>query len=137
MAKHWLFKEEPSKYSFEDFVRDGGTVWDGVRNNLALKHLRQARKGDEFLYYHTGKERAVVGAGRITSDPYPDPGADNERFVVVDVKPRRKLRQPVTLDELKGAKAFADSPLARIPRLSVMPLTATQWRTVLRKGGVV
>lgn len=136
MAKRWLFKEEPSKYSYDDLARDGGTVWDGVRNNLALKHLRQVRRGDEVLYYHTGKERAVVGIMKVTKSPYPDPNAGDERFVVVEVRPHRKLESPVSLSQLKEEKAFADSPLVRIPRLSVMPISAAEWRAVLRRERV-
>lgn len=132
MAKRWLFKEEPTKYCFDDLTRDRQTVWDGVRNNLALQHLRKVRKGDEILFYHTGKVRAAVGTMTATSDPYPDPATDNDRIVVVDVEVGTRLERPVNLKELKQDPAFDGSELARIPRLSVMPLTAPQWRSVLR-----
>ena len=135
MPNRWLFKEEPTKYSFADLVNDRRTEWDGVRNNLALKHLRQVREGDEVLYYQTGKERAAVGIMRVVSDPYPDPSADNERFVLVDVEPVRELASPVTLAALKEEPSFADSPLVRIPRLSVMPVTDAQWKAVLELAG--
>lgn len=134
MAKRWLLKEEPSNYSYEDLERDGKASWVGVRNNLAAKHLRQAAAGDSFLYYHTGRVRAVVGTGTIASEPYPDPGADDPRFVAVDVEPGEALEQPVTLAELKEDPAFEGSPLVRIPRLSVVPITESQWKAVLRRS---
>jgi predicted RNA-binding protein with PUA-like domain len=132
MSQRWLFKEEPSKYSFDDLARDGRTVWDGVRNNLALQHLRKVRQGDEIFFYHTGKERAVVGTMVAVGLPYPDPSAEHERFVVVDVEVGARLERPVTLKELKQVPAFEGSELVRIPRLSVMPVTTAQWRSVMR-----
>ena len=134
MANRWLFKEEPHKYSYDDLVRDGQTVWDGVRNNWALKNLREARAGDEFLYYHTGKERAVVGIGRVASDPYVDPAGDSDRLAVVDVEPVRRLDQPVTLAMIKQESCFESSPLVRMGRLSVVPITAQQWKTIEKLG---
>jgi predicted RNA-binding protein with PUA-like domain len=132
MSQRWLFKEEPSKYSFDDLSRDGRTVWDGVRNNLALQHLRKVRQGDEIFFYHTGKDKAVVGTMVAKGDPYPDPAAENKRFVVVDVEVGAGLKRPVALKELKQDPAFEGSELVRIPRLSVMPVTAAQWRAVMR-----
>ncbi len=132
MARIWLFKEEPTHYSFGDLVEDGGTRWDGVRNNLAQKHLRSVRKGDRILYYHTGKEKAIVGIARAVSDPYPDPKARGARFVAVNVKPAKKLPRPVTLAEIKADPKFKDCPLVRMPRLSVMPVTAEQFRLIER-----
>lgn len=132
MSQRWLFKEEPSKYSFDDLARDGRTVWDGVRNNLALQHLRKVRQGDEIFFYHTGKDKAVVGTMVAVGDPYPDPAAEDERFVVVDVEVGAGLMRPVTLHELKQDPAYEGSELVRIPRLSVMPVTAAQWRAVMR-----
>lgn len=134
MANRWLFKEEPSSYSYEDLERDGKAAWVGVRNNLAAKHLRQAAPGDPVLYYHTGRVRAVVGTCEVVTDPYPDPGADDPRFVAVDIEPVEALERPVTLAELKEDPAFEGSPLARIPRLSVVPITADQWKAVLRRS---
>ena len=127
---HWLFKEEPTHYSFDDLVRDGKTVWDGIRNNLALKHLREVKKGDRVLYYHTGKEKAVVGVMAVTRGAYPDPQEQDERLVVVEVKPVARLARPVTLATLKADKRFGDFPLVRISRLSVMPVTADQWKGI-------
>ncbi|MBI4513418.1 MAG: EVE domain-containing protein [Gemmatimonadetes bacterium] len=127
MANAWLFKEEPTHYSFDDLSKDGRARWDGVRNNLALKHLRQVRKGDGILYYHTGSAKAIVGIARAVSDPYPDPKARDARYVVVDVEPVKGLRRPVTLAEIKAHPKFKNFPLVRIPRLSVMPVTEEQW----------
>ena len=128
----WLFKEEPSSYSFDQFTKDGGTSWAGVRNPLAQKHLRGVRKGDRVFYYHTGSEKAVVGIARATSDPYPDPKDASGKLVVVDVAPVQALKRPVTLAEIKGSKAFADFPLTRLPRLSVMPVTDAEWKEIER-----
>lgn len=94
---HWLFKEEPDHYSLEDLFRDKRTVWAGVENNLALKHLRSVQKGDRVLYYHTGKEKAVVGVMEVVKGAYADPARDDARFVVVDVKPIRRLDRPKIL----------------------------------------
>ena len=129
---NWLFKEEPDHYSLEDLFRDKRAVWDGVENNLALKHLRSVEKGDRVLYYHTGKEKAVVGVMEVVKGPYPDPARDDGRFVVVDVKPVRRLDRPVPLAEIKANPKFADFALVRISRLSVMPVTDEQWAEIER-----
>ena len=104
---NWLFKEEPTHYSYDDLVRDGKTSWTGVKNPLAQKHLRAVRKGDRIFFYHTGDQKAVVGVAEIVSYPYADPKEDDPRLVVVDIKPRRKLTQPVTLSDIKADRAFA------------------------------
>ena len=98
MASRWLLKTEPGEYSFDDLVRDRTTVWDGVRNPLALKYLRAIRRGDELLIYHTGAVRAVMGLARAASDPYPDPVQQDPKLVVVDVVPGRRLARPVSLE---------------------------------------
>jgi predicted RNA-binding protein with PUA-like domain len=131
MAK-WLFKEEPDHYSLEDLFRDKRTVWDGVGNNLALKHLRSVKKGDRVLYYHTGKEKAIVGEMEVVKGAYPDPAGEDERLVVVDVKPVRRFPRPVMLAEIKANPIFADFALVRISRLSVMPVTEEQWAEIER-----
>ncbi|MBP7146413.1 MAG: EVE domain-containing protein [Acidobacteria bacterium] len=127
MSRRWLFKEEPTHYSFAEFVRDGATRWNGVANNLALRNLREARPGDLFFYYHTGDEKAVVGIGRVTSAPYPDPDADDPRLVALDVVPVAALARPVSLAEIKREPELADFELVRLPRLSVMPVSEQQW----------
>jgi predicted RNA-binding protein with PUA-like domain len=129
---NWLFKEEPEHYSLEDLFRDKRAVWSGVENNLALKHLRSVKKGDRVLYYHTGKEKAVVGVMEVVKGPYPDPARDDARFVVVDVKPVRRFDRPVSLAEIKSNRKFADFALVRISRLSVMPVTDEQWGEIER-----
>ncbi len=122
---NWLFKEEPTHYSFEDLRKDGTTVWSGVRNPLAQKHLREVRKGDRIFYYHTGGEKAIVGIARAASNAYPDPSDGS--LVVVDVAAVRPLPSPVSLAEIKASGRFASFALVRIPRLSVMPVTDEQW----------
>jgi len=129
---YWLFKEEPDHYSLDDLFRDKRTVWAGVENNLALKHLRSVHKGDHVFYYHTGKEKAVVGVMEVVKGPYPDPAHDDPRLVVVDLKPIRRLEPPVQLAEIKANPKFADFALVRISRLSVMPVTEDQWAEIER-----
>lgn len=129
---YWLFKEEPGHYSLDDLFRDKRATWAGVENNLALKHLRSVQKGDRVLYYHTGKEKAVVGVMEVIKGPYPDPARDDPRFVVVDVKPVSRLDRPVSLAEIKADPQFADFALVRISRLSVMPVSDKQWTQIER-----
>ena len=129
---NWLFKEEPSSYSFEQFTRDGSTVWSGVKNPLAQKHLRSVKKGDRVFYYHTGNEKAVVGIARATADAYPDPKDRTGKAYVVDITPVEPLARPVRLSEIKSSKAFADFPLTRLPRLSVMPVNDAEWKEIER-----
>jgi predicted RNA-binding protein with PUA-like domain len=129
---NWLFKEEPSSYSFQQFTRDGSTSWSGVRNPLAQKHLRSVKKGDRVFFYHTGNEKAVVGVAKATSDAYPDPNDKAGKLVVVDVAPVQALQRPVTLAEIKASKAFAGFALTRLPRLSVMPVSEGEWKEIER-----
>ena len=124
---YWLLKTEPDCYAWDDLARDGKTVWDGVTNALALKHIRTMKKGDLALIYHTGGERQAIGIAEVTRAPYADPNADDERQVVIDLKPKRKLRRPVTLDEIKADPAFAGWDLLRISRLSVVPVPEPMW----------
>lgn len=123
----WLFKEEPTHYSWDDFVKDGKTVWSGVKNPMAQRNLRGVRKGDSVFYYHTGNEKSVVGIAKAAGDAYPDPKDASGKLYAVDVVPVRKLKRPVTLKEIKADKRFADFALVRISRLSVMPVTEKQW----------
>jgi len=134
-VRYWLLKTEPGDYSFDDLERDRRTIWDGVANNAALKHIRSVRKGDEALVYHTGGERAAVGLARILGDPYPDPAAGDPRLVVFDVAPVRRLVRPVTLAEVKADPVFAGFALVREPRLSVMPVPPALWRRLLTLAG--
>ena len=128
-------KEEPDHYSYDQLERDGTTVWAGVKNPLAQKHLRAIRRGDRIFYYHTGKEKAIVAAAKAASDAYPDPADASGRLFVVDVVPGTKLPRPVTLKEIKADAAFASFPLVRMARLSVMPVTDAEWTRITRMAG--
>ena len=136
---NWLFKEEPASYSFEQFTKDGGTVWEGVKNPLARKHLRSVEKGDRIFYYHTGKEKAVVGVAKALGDAYSDPKDASGKQAVVDVGPVKKLPRAVTLAEIKADASFKTFALVRISRLSVMPLTQEEFQEILQlhsKSGI-
>jgi len=135
MTNYWLAKQEPSGprgYNILQLQKDKKTVWDGVHNNLALKHIRDMKKGDLVFFYHTGDERQVVGIMSIVSNPYPNPKEDNERFVVVDVKFKKLFKFPVTLDEIKKQNKFKNWELLRISRLSVMPVPKMIWDSIIR-----
>lgn len=132
---NWLFKEEPSNYSYDDLVRDGKTSWTGVKNPLAQKHLRAVQKGDRIFFYHTGDEKAVVGIAKAGGDAYPDPADTSGKLYAVDVVPVKKLKSPVTLASIKADKAFADFPLTRMPRLSVMPVDEETWERIVGMAG--
>jgi predicted RNA-binding protein with PUA-like domain len=127
----FLFKTEPSAYSYDDLARDKRAVWDGISNPVALRHLKSVAPGDSVVIYHTGDEKAAVGLAAATSAAYPDPKLSDERRVVVDLEPGRPLERPVTLATLKADALFADAPITRAPRLSVMPLTARQFERIL------
>ena len=131
----WLLKTEPAHYSFDDLVRDGRTVWDGVTNPLALKHLRAIRAQDRLLIYHTGTVRAVVGLALAASDPYPDPAKGDPRFVVLDVAPVRRLPKPVGLEAVKTHARCRSFELIRLPRLSVMPVPRPAWEAIMALAG--
>ena len=132
MGAKWLFKSDPDTYSFDHLERDGRTVWDGVSNNLALKHLRSVRRGDQALIYHTGDEKAVVGLAEVVSDAYPDPKQKDPRLVVVDLEARERLARPVSLAEIRKQAALKNFDLVRLPRLSVMPVSEAQWNAIMK-----
>jgi predicted RNA-binding protein with PUA-like domain len=119
---YYLFKSEPGVYSFDDLLRDGETVWDGVTNPAAVKNLREMKPGAKWIFYHTGDERTAVGTGTVVSVDATDP-----KVPIVRVKAGKRLKQPKTLDQIKAEKLFAKSPLVTIGRLSVVPLTQEQW----------
>jgi len=127
---YWLFKEEPDHYSFADLQRDGATLWDGVTNNLARQNLRKVRRGDRVFYYHTGKQKAVVGEMRVTANPTADPSEKDPKSVVVEVEAVRQLRHPVSLSRIKNDPLLQDWDLLRLSRLSIVPVTDVQWRRV-------
>jgi len=130
----WLLKTEPGEYSYDDLEREKRGRWDGVANPVALRNLRAMKKGDRVLVYHTGEAKAVVGLAEVVGEAYPDPKAGDEKLVVVDVEPRGRLARPVTLAEIKAMAEFAESPLVRQGRLSVVPITATQWKAIEARG---
>lgn len=131
MAAKWLLKSDPEHYSFFDLERDGKTVWDGIANNMALKNLRNVKRGDQVIVYHTGEERAAVGLAEAVSDPYPDPAQKDPKLVVIDLQAKGKLPRPVSLEEIKKSAAFRDFDLVRLPRLSVMPVSEANWNALL------
>ena len=130
-----ILKTEPSTYSFDDLQREQTAVWDGVKNPLALKHLRAIQAGDEVLVYHTGDEKAVVGLARVTKAAYPDPKKKDPKLVVVNLMAGARLGVPVLLATIKADPALQDLALVRLPRLSVAPATVAQWKRLLNLGG--
>jgi predicted RNA-binding protein with PUA-like domain len=134
---YWLLKTEPDCYNWSRLIDDKKTAWDGITNALALKYLRTMKKKDLALIYHTGGERAAVGIAEITSEPYADPKLGDERLAVVDLKPVKALKHPVTLDQMKLDKAFAGWQMLKIGRLSVVPVPDAMWKRIgeLAKDG--
>jgi predicted RNA-binding protein with PUA-like domain len=128
---HWLVKQEPKTYSWDRFVKDGGTAWTGVRNFQARNNLRAMRRGDRVLYYHSVTGKAVVGVAAVTRGAYPDPTAKSGDWVCVDLKPVKALPQPVSIDQIKKAPDLEGIPLLRQSRLSVMPLTEEEYDMIL------
>ena len=124
---NWLFKEEPTHYSYDAFAKDKRAVWSGVRNPVAQRHLHAVKKGDRVFYYHTGDEKSVVGIAKAAGNAYPDPDDASGKAAVVEITPVRKLKRPVTLKEIKADTRFKDFPLVRISRLSVMPVSDIEW----------
>ncbi|HUE39138.1 MAG TPA: EVE domain-containing protein [Candidatus Binatia bacterium] len=137
MSRWWLFKTEPSAYSFTQLETDGRATWDGVKNPLALKHLAAVAEGDRVFVYHTGDEKAVVGVARAVSAAYADPKKSDAKLLVVDIEPVRALAKPVSLAAVKANRRFAGFDLVRLPRLSVMPVSDEQAAEIERmaKGG--
>jgi predicted RNA-binding protein with PUA-like domain len=132
---NWLFKEEPTHYNFDALVKDKSTVWSGVRNPVAQRHLHAVKKGDRIFYYHTGDEKAVVGIAKALGNAYPDPDDESGKAAVVEVAPVKKLARPVTLKEIKADPSFKTFPLVRISRLSVMPVTDAEWDRIEKMAG--
>ncbi len=131
MKQYWMVKQEPEAYSWSDFVREGGTDWTGVRNFQARNNLQAMRKGDTVLFYHSVSEKAVVGLARVEKSAFPDPTADDQKWVSVRLVPGKALRKPVTLETIKADPALKTLPLVRQSRLSVIPLTAAEYRAIL------
>ena len=137
MKSFWLVKQEPSSYSWSDFVAEGETSWTGVRNYTARIHLKAMKKGDHAFFYHTGEERQIVGVVEVIREAYPDPTDPTGAFVAVDVRALWPLRKPVTLTDIKTEPRLKDMALVKFTRLSVQPVTAEQWRLVCRSLGLV
>ena len=131
MPNRWLLKTEPTAYSWPQLERDGRAVWDGVKNALALGHLAAVEEGDEALVYHTGDEKAAVGIAQVVRGAYPDPKQKDPRLVVVDLRPLRALAHPVRLADMRANRKLAGFDLLRLPRLSVMPVSAAQWAAIM------
>jgi predicted RNA-binding protein with PUA-like domain len=130
----WILKTEPSAYSFDRLAREGTARWDGVTNPVALKNIRAMQRGDELMIYHTGDEKAVVGLAAVASAPYPDP--KDAKLTVVDIRAGKVLPRPVTLGEIRKEPVLKDLALVRMPRLSVVPATAAQWKKLLQMSRV-
>ena len=132
---YWLVKSEPFKYSWEQFVKDKKTFWDGVRNYAARNNLRAMKKGDEVLFYHSNEGVEIVGIAKVAKEYYQDPTTVEEAWVVVDLKPVRKLNKTVTLVKVKADKRLENMALVRLGRVSVQPVTADEWKVVMELAG--
>jgi predicted RNA-binding protein with PUA-like domain len=132
---YWLVKSEPFKYSWDQFLKDGQTFWDGVRNYAARNNLRDMKKGEKVLFYHSNEGLCVVGIAEVLKEAYQDPGTDDERWLAVDLKPKKTLKKPVTLAAMKQNPALQQMDLIRIGRLSVCKLTVDEYATILAMAG--
>ena len=132
---YWLVKSEPSAYSWDQLVADKQTAWTGVRNYAARGHLKNMKKGDDVLFYHSNEGLDIVGIAKVVKEFYQDPTTDDDRWVVVDLKPHKKLKNPVPLDTIKKDKRLANMALVRIGRLSVQPVTDTEWKVIMELAG--
>ncbi|HKO61854.1 MAG TPA: EVE domain-containing protein [Pyrinomonadaceae bacterium] len=133
-GSYWLVKQEPETYSWDDFVKDGETDWTGVRNYQARNNLRAMKAGDRVLFYHSGKDKAVVGVAEVSKAGYADPTADDKQWVAVDLKPVKRLKNPVPLAAIRYDKRLSELPLIRQSQLSVMPLTKDEFETIVATG---
>ncbi|MGZ5436036.1 MAG: EVE domain-containing protein [Pyrinomonadaceae bacterium] len=131
---HWLVKQEPEDYSWDDLLRDGSTQWSGVRNFQARNNLRQMKVGDAVFFYHSGKEKCVVGIASVSKAAYPDPTAQEEGWIAVDIKPQQRLPNPVSLADIKANAKLSDLLLVRQSRLSVMPVGESEFDEIVRMG---
>jgi len=128
---YWLVKSEPSVYSWEKFQKDGKTSWEGVRNYAARNHLKAMKKGDEVFYYHSNEGLSIVGIAKVVKEAYQDPTTSEDAWVTVDLKPIKSLKNPVSMKQIKNDKRLQEMALLRISRLSVQPVTETEWKAVL------
>ncbi|MDQ6609043.1 MAG: EVE domain-containing protein [Bacteroidota bacterium] len=132
---YWLVKSEPSKYSWDQFVKDGQTFWEGVRNYAARNNLRAMKKGDEVFFYHSNEGLEIVGIAKVSKEAYQDPTTEEDAWVVVDLKPVRKLKKPVSLKDMKEEKQLVDMDLIRLGRLSVQAVKEKEWAVVMKMAG--
>jgi predicted RNA-binding protein with PUA-like domain len=132
---YWLLLADPKSYKYDDLEKEKRTVWDGIAGSIAQKHMRSFQKGDEALIYHTAPDKAVVGVGRIVSNPYPDPKDAEAKLVVVDIEPVRRLKTPVSLQQLRENKKLAGMTFLKIQRIAVSPLSQTEFDEILKMGG--
>ena len=132
---YWLIKSEPFKYSWDQFVADGSTYWDGVRNYLARNNLRAMKKGDLAFFYHSNEGMEIVGIAKVIKESYQDPTTEETAWVVVDFKPHKKLKKPVTLAQVKAEGSLSQMALIRLGRLSVQPVLESEWLTILEMAG--
>ena len=132
---YWLVKSEPFKYSWDQFEKDGQTFWDGVRNYAARNHLKAMTKGDEVLFYHSNEGLEIVGIAKVVKEHYQDPTTDEDAWVVVDLKPVKKLKYPITLKQIKEDKRLADMALLKLSRLSVQPVKEEEWKIIMKLAG--
>ena len=132
---YWLVKSEPSSYSWEQLEKDKETVWSGVRNYAARLHLRNMKKGDEVFFYHSNEGTNIVGTAKVVKEHYQDPTTDDDRWVAVDLKAYKKLKNPVSLDVIKKDKRLKDMALVRIGRLSVQPVSDKEWTAIMEMAG--
>lgn len=133
---YWLVKSEPFKYSWEQFEKDKQTMWDGVRNYAARNHLKSMKKGEEVLFYHSNEGTEIVGIAKVVKEFYPDPTTEEDAWVVVDLKPFKKIKRPVTLAQVKADKRLTNMALVRLGRLSVQPVTESEWEVIMELGGM-
>lgn len=132
---YWLAKSEPSTYSWDDLVKEKQTCWSGIRNYAARIHMRNMKKGDEVFFYHSNEGVEIVGIAKVIKEAYPDPTTDDDRWVAVDLKPVRKLKNPVTLDAIKKETRLKEMALVRISRLSLQPVSDEEWGIVMKMAG--
>lgn len=132
---YWLVKSEPSTYSFDQLIKDKMTTWDGVRNYAARNHLKSMKKNDEVLFYHSNEGLEIVGIAKVAKEAYPDPTSDEKAWVVVDLKPHKKLKKAVPLTQIKTDERLSEMALVRLGRLSVQPVTDAEWKTIMELAG--
>ncbi len=133
---NWLLKTEPLEYSYSDLEKENTTVWDGVKNALALKNMRTMLPGEQAFIYHTGKERRIIGIAQVASIAYPDPKLNDSKRLVIDIRAVRKLPEPITLNQIKQDEKFAGFDLLRLPRLSIVPVLPEHWQRLIELAGI-